>query len=91
MLNFIYALGIRNVGEQTAIDLAQYFNSLEKLKNTPLSILEEIKDIGPIVAKSIYDFFQEKQNLNFIEKLKRVGIKIQKSRHGCEQNHFDTE
>ncbi len=74
--NLIYALGIRNVGEQTAIDLAQHFNSLEKLKNTPLSVLEEIKDIGPIVAKSIYDFFQEKQNLNFIEKLRRLGIKI---------------
>ena len=74
--NFIYALGIRNVGEQTAIDLAQHFNSLEKLKNAFLSVLEEIKDIGPIVAQSIYDFFQEKQNLNFIEKLKRVGVKI---------------
>ena len=76
LLNFIYALGIRNVGEQTAIDLAQHFNSLEKLKNVSLSALEEIKDIGPIVAKSIYDFFQEKQNLNFIEKLGRVGVKI---------------
>ncbi len=76
LFNFIYALGIRNVGEQTAIDLAQHFNSLEKLKNVSLSVLEEIKDIGPIVAKSIYDFFQEKQNLNFIEKLERVGVKI---------------
>ncbi len=76
LLNFIYALGIRNVGEQTAIDLAQHFNSLEKLKNVSLSVLEEIKDIGPIVAKSIYDFFQEKQNLDFIEKLERVGVKI---------------
>ncbi len=76
LFNFIYALGIRNVGEQTAIDLAQHFNSLEKLKNVSLSVLEEIKDIGPIVAKSIYNFFQEKQNLNFIEKLERVGVKI---------------
>ncbi len=74
--NFIYALGIRNVGEQTAINLAQHFNSLEKLKNVSLSVLEEIKDIGPIVAKSIYDFFQNKQNLNFIEKLGKAGVKI---------------
>jgi len=74
--NFIYALGIRNVGEQTAIDLAERFGFLDGLRKVCLSDLEEIRDIGPIVAKSVYDFFQEKKNISFIEKLKRVGVEI---------------
>jgi DNA ligase (NAD+) len=73
---FIYALGIRNVGEETAQDLAEYFGSIEKLKRASLEELQKVKDIGPVVAKSIYDFFREKRNLNFIEKLKKVGVKI---------------
>jgi len=73
---FIYALGIRNVGVETAQDLAQYFGSLEKLKRAALSDLEKIRDVGPVVAKSIYDFFQKKKNLEFIEKLECSGIKI---------------
>ncbi len=77
---FIYALGIRNVGEETAYLLADRFGSLENLKNASLSKLEEIRDIGPIVAESIYDFFHNKKNLDFIKKLKDVGVKIQTTR-----------
>jgi len=73
---FIYALGIRNVGEETAQDLAENSCSFEKLKNASLEELQKIMDIGPVVAKSIYDFFQEKRNLKFIEKLKKVGVEI---------------
>ena len=73
---FIYALGIRNVGEETAQDLAEYFGSIEKIKKASLEELQKIMDIGPIVAKSIYDFFQEKRNLEFLEKLKKVGVEI---------------
>ncbi|MCP6718333.1 MAG: NAD-dependent DNA ligase LigA [Patescibacteria group bacterium] len=73
---FIYSLGIRNIGEQTARDLTEYFNSLEKLEKSSLKELENIKDIGPIVAKSIYNFFNNKNNLQFIKKLKKIGIKI---------------
>ena len=81
---FIYALGIRNVGEETAQDLAEHFGSLEKLENASLEELQKIMDIGPVVAKSIYDFFKEKRNLKFIEKLKKVGLEIieeKKPRH----------
>jgi len=84
--HFIYALGIRNVGMETAQDLAQYFSaqggsasgwgSLEKLKEASLTDLQEVMDIGPVVAKSIYDFFQHKRNLKFIEKLMKVGVEI---------------
>ena len=76
LYRFIYALGIRNVGEQTAIDLANQFGSLEKLKKASLQELEEILDIGPVVARSIYEWFRDKHNLKFLEKLKKVGIKI---------------
>jgi DNA ligase (NAD+) len=73
---FIYALGIRNVGEETAVDLAEHFKSFDNLKKTKVSELEEIKDIGPVVAESIHNFFKEKRNLEFIEKLKESGVRI---------------
>jgi DNA ligase (NAD+) len=76
LARFIYALGIRNVGEETAQDLAEHFGSIEKLKKASLEELQKVTDIGPVVAKSIYDFFREKRNLEFIEKLKKVGVKI---------------
>lgn len=69
---FIFALGIRNVGEETALDLAEYFGKLEKLEKAGLEELENIEDIGPIVAKSIYAWFREKRNIEFLEKLKRA-------------------
>jgi DNA ligase (NAD+) len=77
LAKFIYALGIRNVGEQTAYDLAMHFGSVENLKNASFESLESIKDIGLIVAKSIHDFFQNKNNLKFIQKLKKIEIKIE--------------
>jgi len=73
---FIFALSIRNVGEETAQDLAEYFYSIEKLKKASLDELQRIMDIGPVVSKSIYDFFQEKRNLKFIEKLIKVDVRI---------------
>jgi len=74
--NFILALGIKNVGEKTAQDLAEFFGSLEKLQQATFSQLQRIPDIGPVVAESIFKFFRDKKNLEFIEKLKRVGVKI---------------
>lgn len=74
---FIYSLGIRNVGEQTVLDLADYFGSLEKLKAASFLELEKIRDIGPIIAKAIYEFFQNKKNLEFIKKLSESGVQIQ--------------
>jgi DNA ligase (NAD+) len=73
---FIYALGIVHVGEQTAIDLAEYFHTLDKLMNAKLKEINHIENIGPVVAKSIYEFLKDKNNLHFIEKLKRNGVII---------------
>jgi DNA ligase (NAD+) len=74
--NFINSLGIRHVGEETAIDLAQYFGSLEKIKKASKEELEKIPDIGSQVAKSIYDWFDSNQNKKLISKLLDSGVKI---------------
>ncbi len=73
---FIYALGIRNVGEETANDLANYFVSIDKFKNAKLQDFDLISNIGPIVAKSIYEWLQDKDNIKFIGKILTSGVKI---------------
>ncbi|MDQ3076056.1 MAG: NAD-dependent DNA ligase LigA [bacterium] len=79
---FLWALGILHVGEETARDLAVNFGTLEKLINSAsldLSEIDSIENIGPAVSKSLKDFFSDKTNLNFIEKLKVNGVVIQKA------------
>ena len=71
LAKFIYALGIRNVGEETAIDLAKYFQSLNKIKTAKPEDFEKILDIGPVVSKSIFEWFSEKDNLKFLERLEK--------------------
>ena len=73
---FIYALGIRNVGEETAQNLAECFGSINRIKDASREELQKITDIGPVVAKSVYDFFTEKRNLEFLEKLSRAGVRV---------------
>ncbi len=73
---FIYALGIRYVGEETANTLAQYFGSLEKIKNATLEELKEVPDVGEKVAESLYQWFRDKKNLKLIEDLIKAGVKI---------------
>jgi DNA ligase (NAD+) len=74
---FIYSLGIRNVGEETAFDLAEHFGSIEKISKISFEDLQKVKDIGPVVAKSICGWFSQKKNIKFLEKIKEAGIKIQ--------------
>jgi DNA ligase (NAD+) len=71
---FIYALGIRNVGESTARDLAAHFGSLDRLIGAGLDALESVPDVGPVVAKSIRQFFDERHNLQVIEGLREAGV-----------------
>ncbi len=66
---FIYALGIRNVGEETAIDLAKHFSSIKKIKEANREDFEKVLDIGPVVSESIYEWFKDKENLKFVERL----------------------
>lgn len=76
LARFIYSLGIRHVGEETAIALAQYFGNIDNLKKAAKEELEKIPDIGPEVAGRIYEFFSSKRNLKLIDDLLRAGIKI---------------
>ncbi|MBS0336037.1 MAG: NAD-dependent DNA ligase LigA [Proteobacteria bacterium] len=71
---FVYALGIRNVGESTARDLAMHFGSLGRMMAASTEELESVPDVGPIVAKSIRQFFDEPHNLQVIDELRRAGV-----------------
>ena len=75
---FIYALGIRHVGENTAKVLAQHFRTIEKLMKASKEELEEIHEIGSVMAESIYNFFHDDKNLSEINKLLSKGIELVK-------------
>jgi DNA ligase (NAD+) len=80
LTRFIYALGIRNVGEATAKDLARHFGKLEKLMQADEAALQQVPDVGPVVAQSIHAFFKEKHNLDVIARLlDEGGIVLQES------------
>jgi DNA ligase (NAD+) len=72
----IFALGIRNVGEHVARVLVEHFGSLDVISKAKADELEEIHEVGPIVAKAVVDFFANEQNRVLIEKLKSGGIKF---------------
>jgi len=76
LARFIYSLGIRHVGEETAIDLAERFASLEKFKEASERDLESIPDIGPETAKAIYAWLRQKKNQQLIGNLLKSGVKI---------------
>src|SRR5688572_13401640 len=71
---FIYALGIRNVGEVTAADLARQFGSIDALMDAGIEQLQETPDVGPIVAESIAAFFREPHNREVVEQLRAAGV-----------------
>ncbi len=73
---FIYALGIRHIGEETAVDLANFFGNLENLKKAGIEELSRIHDVGQAMAKSVYDWFRNQENLNLLEKLLKNKIEI---------------
>ena len=75
---FIYALGIRNVGEQTAKDLAAYFGDLAPLMEADEEMLQNVPDVGPVVAASVFRFFREPHNREVIERLVAAGVRWQK-------------
>jgi DNA ligase (NAD+) len=74
LARFIYALGIRNVGEATAKDLASFFGCLERLIEADETVLQTIPEVGPIVSKSIATFFAQEHNREVIQRLQQAGI-----------------
>jgi len=83
LARFIYALGIRNVGETTAKDLARHFGKLGALLDAAtlddqaaaLAALQAVPDVGPVVAQSIRDFLQESHNREVVEQLRAAGVR----------------
>ena len=73
---FLYALGISEVGDKTAKDLAKHFGTLENVKDADIETLASIRDVGEIIARKIKEFFENDDNLAEIEKLKTHGVNI---------------
>lgn len=86
--NFIYALGIPQVGEKTAKDLAKSFPSLELLKNATIEDLVSINDIGEIMASNIVEFFGDKYNLKLIDDLISSGIEIEYPTNSVKESYL---
>jgi len=74
LARFIYALGIRNVGEATARDLASHFGALDPLMDATEEALQEVADVGPVVAMSIRRFFAERHNREVVRALRQAGV-----------------
>ncbi len=74
LARFLYALGIRQVGETTAKDLAKHFGALDRLLDASVPQLLEVNDVGPVVAQSIHTFFAQPHNREVVEQLRTVGI-----------------
>jgi DNA ligase (NAD+) len=71
---FLFALGIRHVGETTAKDLARYFGKLDAIMSASVEALLQVPDVGPVVAQSIVDFFAEEHNKEVVNELRRLGV-----------------
>jgi DNA ligase (NAD+) len=75
LARFIYALGIRNVGESTARDLAAHIGDIHALMDADVERLQEVPDVGPVVAQSIAAFFQEPHNRKVVNDLLAAGVR----------------
>ena len=75
LARFVYALGIRNVGEVTAKDLASHFGSIDPIMDASVEQLREVADVGPVVAESIAAFFREPHNREVVEQLRAAGVR----------------
>ncbi|PIR05441.1 DNA ligase (NAD(+)) LigA [Candidatus Kuenenbacteria bacterium CG11_big_fil_rev_8_21_14_0_20_37_9] len=100
LAKFIYALGIMNVGEQTAIDLSEISylrcqisdrNFIKLFQSLSLEKLSQVQDIGHIVAKSIHDYFHDGKNITLIKKLFANGVEISNMQHSISGEKVNVE
>ncbi len=71
---FLFALGIRHVGEATARDLARHLGSMDRIMDASVEELSQVPDVGPVVAASIHTFFAQPHNREVVEQLRACGI-----------------
>ena len=79
LARFVFALGIRNVGETTAQDLARYFGGIEAIMAANAETLQQVPDVGPVVAQSIAGFFAEPHNRAVVRALLDAGVRFEES------------
>jgi DNA ligase (NAD+) len=75
LARFLYALGIRHVGEATAKDLARHFGALDRVMDASVEDLLQVRDVGPVVARSIRTFFDQPHNREVVEQLRAAGVR----------------
>jgi DNA ligase (NAD+) len=78
LAKFLYALGIVHVGEQTSHDIASHFKTLDKVMSASVEDINSIANIGPVVSQSVYEYFHDKSNVAFVDKLISNGVQIKK-------------
>ena len=74
LARFLYALGIRHVGESTARDLARHFGRMQRVMDASVEALQQVHDVGPVVAQSIQSFFAQPHNREVVEQLRAAGL-----------------
>ena len=74
LARFLYALGIRHVGETTAKDLARHFGAMDRVMDATLEQLLEVPDVGPIVAQCVRQFFEQPHHREIVEQLRAAGV-----------------
>jgi len=72
----INGLGIRHTGNKTSKTLAKHYKTIDSILNASLEELSLMEDVGPIIAKSIYQFFKQEKTLDLIQKLKEAGVNM---------------
>jgi DNA ligase (NAD+) len=86
--NLLFALGIFQVGKRTAELLTDKFKSIEDLANADTDKILEVEGIGPVTAQSIKDFFDAKENISIMEKLKKAGVKTSEHTEKKAEGHL---
>ena len=89
----LYALGIRQVGAKTAKVLAKEYKNLDNIMNASLEDLQKINDVGYIIAKSVYDYFRDENNIRMLDELVSIGMnkyytKIEKTNENFDGKTF---
>ncbi|MCX7692315.1 NAD-dependent DNA ligase LigA [Tepidimonas taiwanensis] len=74
LARFLFALGIRHVGESTARDLARHFGRLDAIMDASVEALQAVPDVGPVVARSVRTFFEQPHNREVVEQLRACGV-----------------
>lgn len=85
----LFALGIRHVGDRTARIIAQHFGNIEALLKASEGEIDNISEIGPRIAESVFKFFRDKNNLNIIERLKKAGLNFELQKKKSLSNKLD--